>query len=45
MEAARISVTAQTARQSNALLDDLPPDLWERLQQKLRGVVTSAEKV
>ena len=45
LDAARISVTVQTARQAQLLLDSLPPDLWERLQQKLRSLVTSVEKV
>ena len=45
LEAARIAITAQTARQVNLLLDSMPHDLWPRLQQKLRSLVTSTEKV
>ena len=45
VEAARSALTLQAARQANSLLDSLPPDLWARLQERLRTSVASAEKV
>ena len=45
VEAARSALSSQAARQANSLLDSLPPDLWARLQDRLRTSVASAEKV
>ena len=45
VEAARSALTLQAARQANSLLDSLPPDLWARLQERLRTSVAAAEKV
>ena len=45
VEAARSALSSQAARQASSLLDSLPPDLWARLQDRLRTSVASAEKV